>query len=86
MSDNKGFISVFDLDFKQVDIPEEQAGSLKSEYGHKADKICSLSSGEKIIVAVGDEKGYITVFDGQSMTKLGYFAAHKSGSKSLQIT
>lgn len=71
---------MLDLDLKPVDISEEQAGTLKSEYGNKADKICSLSAAEKIIIAIGDEKGFITVFDAQTFTKLGYFAAHKRSS------
>lgn len=86
VSDSNGFVSVLDLDLKPVAQSEEQAGALRSQNGHKADKICSFSSGEKVIIAVGDVKGYVTVFDCQTFANLGYFAAHKKSSKTLQIT
>ena len=55
-------------------LQPEEGEELKTVYGHPAMSMAASSDGS--LVAVGDTKGYVTVFDTASRSQKCYFALH----------
>lgn len=67
LADKKGFVFT-------TSMSEDER--LKSEYGHPSMSMAASADGS--LLAVGDTKGYVTIFDVASKTKKAYFALHQN--------
>lgn len=66
VADTKGFVKILNADT----LKQEEGEELKTVYGHPAVSMTSSSDGT--LVAVGDTKGYVTIFDAASRTQKSY--------------
>lgn len=74
--DEKGFVHILDA-MTLAPIAESEGLGLKTVYGHQA--MCMAASNDNgSLIAVGDAKGYITVFDSATRTQKFYTALHKN--------
>ena len=65
-------------------LEASQGDELKTVYGHPAVSMASSTDGS--LVAVGDTKGYVTVFDVASRAQKNYFALHQNKVLEIQFT
>jgi WD40 repeat protein len=80
VADKEGAVKVLNADTLQ---PEE-GEALKTVYGHPALSMNSSSDGS--LVAVGDTKGYVTIFDAATRAQKTYFALHRSKVIEIHFT
>jgi WD40 repeat protein len=80
VADKDGAVKVLNADTLQ---PEE-GEALKTVYGHPAMSMNSSSDGS--LVAVGDTKGYVTVFDAATRAQKAYFAHHRNKVLEIHFT
>lgn len=72
VGDNKGFIHILDA----TTLASKGEAPLKTHNGYECISACTSPDGTKF--AVGDAKGYVTVFDFESREQLCYVYGHKS--------
>lgn len=80
VADNKGFVHVLNADT----LKPEEGEELKTVYGHPTISMASSSDGS--LVAVGDAKGYVTVFDASSRSQKSYSAPHQNKVLEIHFT
>lgn len=82
VADNKGMVNILSSETLEplADTPE-----LKTKYGHAA--VCMTTSHDGgSLVAVGDTKGYVTVFDAETRAEKCYYALHNSRVLKIKFT
>lgn len=79
VGDNKGFVHC--LNSESLELLKDIA-PLKTHYGHPCHSM--TSQGDR--VAVGDSKGYTTIYDASSMANIAYFAVHSNKVLYLQFS
>jgi WD40 repeat protein len=80
VADQKGIVKILNADT----LKPEEGEELKTVYGHPAVSMASSSDGT--LVAVGDTKGYVTIFDAASRTQKSYTAPHQNKVLEIQFT
>jgi WD40 repeat protein len=80
VADSKGFVHILNADT----LKPEEGDELKTVYGHPALSVASSADGS--LVAVGDTKGYVTVFDAASRSQKSYFALHQNKVIEIHFT
>lgn len=80
VADQKGFVHILNADT----LKPEEGEELKTVYGHPAVSMASSSDGT--LVAVGDTKGYVTIFDAASRSQKSYLALHQNKVLEIQFT
>ena len=72
LSDTKGLVHILNADT----LKAEEGDEIKTVYGHPAVSMASSADGS--LVAVGDTKGYVTLYDVASRSQKCYFALHQN--------
>ena len=85
VSDVQGFVHILDGSTLAAVKPESEAIELKTVYGHPATFIAH-SKDRGSLMAVGDTKGYVTVFDTETRSQKFYTAFHKNKVMDLHFT
>ena len=80
VSDQKGLVHILNADTLKLEEGEE----LKTVYGHPAVSMASSADGS--LVAIGDTKGYVTVYDVASRSQKSYFSLHQNKILETQFT
>jgi WD40 repeat protein len=80
VADAKGLVHILSADT----LKPEEGEQLKTVYGHPAMSLASSADGS--LVAVGDTKGYVTIFDTASRSQKCYFALHQNKVLEIQFT
>lgn len=79
VADNKGVVKILNADTLQPEGEE-----LKTVYGHPAVSMNSSKDGS--MVAVGDTKGYVTLFDTATRAQKSYTAPHQNKVLEINFT
>jgi WD40 repeat protein len=80
VADSKGFVKILNADT----LKPEEGEEIKTVYGHPG--LSMDSSIDGTLVAVGDTKGYVTIYDVASRTQKSYLALHKNKVLEVQFT
>lgn len=80
IGDDKGFAHFYDATtLTKLDVPP-----IKTCYGHACHSVAFSNDGTKF--AVGDAKGYITLYDYETKNQLCYIYGHKNKVLQCQFT